>query len=119
MRNSSMRLKACLLAIGASLSLALPAFAEAPATPAAAAPGAQACNGDVLTLCAGIEKKDGGRARCLRANQAKLSPDCAKFVASRPPKWGQPLAAAAPAAAPVAAPAPAAPPAPAATPEKK
>jgi hypothetical protein len=139
MRKTPMTVKSCIIAIGATLALAAPAFAEntpAPAPAATTAPAGDpklkigiACKADLQSLCAGIEGKGGGRARCLRANQAKLSPDCAKAVAAKPAKWGQPAAATVdkvPAAAPAAAPAPAATtaPAPATTapapvPEKK
>jgi len=124
-----MTIKSCLFAVGATLALVVPAFAEptpaattppaaAPAAPAAstAAPAAmkigKACKADIKSLCAGIDNKGGARARCLRSNEAKLSPDCAKAVAAKPAKWGMPkadkapAAAAAPAAAPSAAPAP-------------
>ena len=102
MRKMVMQMKTCLLIVGATITLAMPAFAEVAAAPKAGG----VCVSDVATLCAGIEKKGGGRARCLRANQAKLSPECAKFVASKPAKWGQALpGTAAPAAAPAPAPA--------------
>ncbi|MEQ1578097.1 MAG: hypothetical protein ABL894_10625 [Hyphomicrobium sp.] len=97
-----MTLKSCLFAFGATFALAVPAMAEAPATPAAGAATVKigkACKTDMQTLCAGIDAKGGGRARCLRTNQAKLSPDCAKAVAAKPASWGQ-QAAAAPGAAP-------------------
>ena len=97
MRNTSMTLRTCLFALGASLALAAPTLAEAPAAPGAAAMKlGQACKTDIPTLCAGVESKGGARARCLRANQAKLSADCAKLVASKPAKWGQPVAATTP-----------------------
>lgn len=93
-----MLMKSCLIAFGAALALATPTLAEAPAAPGAAAMKlGQACKTDIPTLCAGVEGKGGARARCLRANQAKLSADCAKLVASKPAKWGQPLATTTPA----------------------
>lgn len=133
MRNIHMNIKSCLIAFGAALALSAPAFSENTPTPAAtpapaatAAPAAKdamkigkACKTDIQSLCAGVESKGGARAKCLRTNQAKLSPDCAKAVAAKPAKWGQSSAAKVdkmPAAAPAAAPAPAATaPAPAAT----
>jgi hypothetical protein len=36
----------------------------------------EACAGDIQIFCAGIEHGDGRVARCLRANQQKLSASC-------------------------------------------
>lgn len=125
MRNTPMILKSCLFAFGASLALSAPVFAEAPAAGTEPMKIGKACKTDIQTLCAGIDSKSGARAHCLRTNQAKLSPDCAKAVAAKPATWGQ-TAAAAPAAAPATAPAaapaaavPATAPAAAPMPEKK
>lgn len=38
------------------------------------------CQSDLATLCAGIEPGKGGRVKCLRENQARLSPDCAQSL---------------------------------------
>lgn len=47
-----------------------------------------ACKSDIKTLCADAGK-GGARAKCLRDNEAKLSPDCAKAVAAMPANWGR------------------------------
>ena len=49
----------------------------------------EACKSDIETLCTDTKKGKGKRARCLRENEAKLSPDCAKAVAKKPEKWGR------------------------------
>ncbi len=63
-------------AAGAALlaSTALTAFAaDAPAADGALA---QACKGDVETLCAGVKPGEGRIAACLRQNRSKLSDGC-------------------------------------------
>ena len=103
-----MNRKTCLLALFASLALAAPALAEAqPAAATVKVKIGQVCKADLQSMCAGTAGKGPERARCLRANQAKLSPDCAKAVAAKPAQWGAPAAGAASATpAPAAAPAP-------------
>lgn len=54
----------------AALALALVSTAASAQGPLAA------CATDAQTLCANQEKGEGGRVRCLRENEAKLSPDC-------------------------------------------
>ena len=113
MRNKTMNLKFSLFAVAATFAIAAPSFAQAP--PAAGAEPVKlgvVCKNEFKTLCAGTKGAD--RARCLRTNQAKLSPDCAKAVAAKPPRWGAPAGASAAPAAPApaaAAPATPAPPA--------
>ncbi len=48
-----------------------------------------ACKSDLETLCADVEKAKGWRGKCLRGNEANLSPDCAKAVAMKPANWGR------------------------------
>lgn len=107
MRKNSMNRSIYCFVLGASVAFGASAFAENTPAPAAATPApaaaapiklGKACKTDIQTLCAGIENKGGARARCLRNNEAKLSPDCAKAVAAKPAKWGRPKAASAPAA---------------------
>lgn len=64
----------------------------------------QLCKADVEKLCPGLAKTDkgdksnkGAKAKCLRDNEAKLSPDCAKAVAAKPASWGRKSAETAPA----------------------
>ena len=52
------------------------AAALLPLSPAGAQSAQQACAGDIQTFCAGVQQGDGRIARCLRANQQKLSPSC-------------------------------------------
>lgn len=44
----------------------------------------QACRADAQTLCATAAKGNGGVMRCLRDNEAKVSPACAQALASLP-----------------------------------
>ena len=53
---------------------------------------AEVCKTDIDSLCGGKKK-----AKCLRENEAKLSPDCAKAVAAKPADWGRKDKPAAPA----------------------
>lgn len=43
-------------------------------------PGPGLCAKDVDTLCAGVEKGHGGVMKCLKENEAKLSPGCSDHV---------------------------------------
>jgi hypothetical protein len=43
----------------------------------------KACEADIATVCSTVEKGQGGIARCLKDNTAKLSPSCAQAVADR------------------------------------
>ena len=47
-----------------------------PVSPAGAQGAQRACAGDIQTFCAGVPQGEGRVARCLRANQQKLSPSC-------------------------------------------
>lgn len=48
----------------------------------------QACQADVQSVCATAEKGRGGVMRCLRENEAKVSPTCAQALASLPMRKG-------------------------------
>lgn len=48
----------------------------------------QACKADVQSICATSEKGRGGIMRCLRQNEAKVSPTCAQALASLPMRKG-------------------------------
>lgn len=48
----------------------------------------QACNADVQTVCATAGKGRGGVMRCLRDNEAKVSPTCAQALATLPMRKG-------------------------------
>ena len=39
-----------------------------------------ACRGDMATLCAGVERGGGRKIKCLKDNQAKLSPGCQSAI---------------------------------------
>ena len=41
----------------------------------------QACGPDIQAYCAGVQQGEGRIARCLRANEAKLSPACRQGMA--------------------------------------
>ena len=41
----------------------------------------QACAPDIQAFCAGVQHGEGRVARCLRANEAKLSPTCRQGMA--------------------------------------
>ncbi len=43
----------------------------------------KACQTDIATVCAGVEKGKGAIARCLKDNAAKLSPTCGQAVTER------------------------------------
>lgn len=62
-----------------------PSAQSGPATATAGAKGGHrmaACRTDVATFCQNAEK-GGGRMRCLKENQAKLSPECQTAVTER------------------------------------
>jgi Cysteine rich repeat len=44
------------------------------------------CRADSKALCADVEKGGGRKVACLKANEAKLTPDCAAMVKSLPTK---------------------------------
>ncbi len=108
----NMKTTAIVLAFGAAFASA--ASAQTPPAGGAIKLG-QACKADITKLCS-TAAKGADRARCLRDNQAKVSPDCAKAIAAKPATWGVRPAAPAAAAAPTATPAPAATPVPAPAP---
>lgn len=67
----------------------------------------QSCQADVQSVCATAEKGRGGVMRCLRENEAKVSPACAQVLAGLPMRKGGKMDKtggqdAAPQAAPVA-----------------
>lgn len=43
-----------------------------------------ACQKDVATHCKNVEQGGGKRIRCLKENEAKLSPECKAVVAATP-----------------------------------
>lgn len=45
-----------------------------------------ACQQDVATHCKNIERGRGNRLRCLKENEAKLSPECKALVTAVPAK---------------------------------
>ena len=51
----------------------------------------QACKADAETLCSTTEKGRGGVMRCLRANEAKVSPGCAQALANLPMRRRGPM----------------------------
>jgi hypothetical protein len=58
------------------LEIGLAAFALAVATAAYGQNPQQVCAPDIQAYCAGVQQGEGRIARCLRANEAKLSPAC-------------------------------------------
>ena len=91
-----------------------PAAASMP--PAAAAPGAHrqagalaACRSALQTLCADVEKGGGRKVKCLKDNEAKLTPECKTALATADAKRAERKAARSAAGAAAAQPAPAAP----------
>jgi hypothetical protein len=61
-----------------------PPTAPAPRRAAGQGRGAMAaCQSDIQAVCPGLPARGGQRFRCLRDNQAKLSPACADVVAAR------------------------------------
>ena len=117
-----MRMNKTLLVTAALLSFSSgTAFAQspAPAAPAAAAPAAKtpppelvaasaACKTALETLCANVEKGGGRRIKCLKENEAKLTPECKSALDKAAAVHAERKAAKATGAAP-AAPAAAAP----------
>ena len=75
-------MKRTLAAALLAATAAWPAAAQQPEPPRIA----DACRTDLAAHCAGIERGKGGRAECLRQNEAKLSPGCASAL-----KWAQQL----------------------------
>ena len=51
------------------------------AVPALAQSAQQACAPDIQAFCAGVPQGEGRIAKCLRANQQKLSPGCQRGMA--------------------------------------
>jgi len=58
------------------VSLALAAAASLVAASALAQTPPAACAPDIQTYCAGVQQGEGRIAKCLGANQAKISPAC-------------------------------------------
>jgi Golgi apparatus protein 1 len=51
------------------------------AAPVLAQSAQQACAPDIQAFCAGVQQGEGRIAKCLRANQQKLSPACQRGMA--------------------------------------
>ncbi len=70
-----MPMRKWLLAVGCAVVGAI-------AAPSAFAQNAQqACAPDIRTYCAGVQQGEGRIAKCLRANEQKLSPACRQGMA--------------------------------------
>ena len=48
-----------------------------------------ACRADMKALCAGVERKGGGRMKCLVENKAKASPECQAVMDSMQQRMGK------------------------------
>lgn len=48
------------------------------------------CRADSKALCADVERGGGRKLACLKANEAKLTPDCAAVVKAMPGKQANP-----------------------------
>lgn len=59
-----------------TVGFAVAALALAFAAPVSAQTPPQACTPDIATYCKGVQQGEGRIAKCLHANEAKISPAC-------------------------------------------